>query len=111
MKVLRRMKLHLPNGDIVELDLKLPLEQKKQIVDGILKEWNDYFIEHFNSMQVRICLDKIGTYLSRDGSPTDNEVISRTKFRKMIRGHDREIHFDNLSFDVKKLLGINIEEE
>lgn len=72
------MKLMLPNGEKVELDNTLPLEDKRIIVDKILDEWNDYFTK-FRNNKTKVCLEVLSSYLCHEskevGDKDDKEKV------------------------------------
>lgn len=56
------MKIILPNGEKRELDVGISYEERRQVVDEILEEWNDYFTRYRNKKTL-VCLDVLTTYL------------------------------------------------
>lgn len=80
------MKLILPNKEVRFLDEKMPLEKRKEVVDEILLEWNDYFESSWGLRGTQICLDVLANYicLVKDGEDKNKEdkfIMSKTKLR------------------------------
>jgi 23S rRNA A2030 N6-methylase RlmJ len=105
------MKLKLPNGDSIKLDTSLPLEERKEVVDRILKEWNSYFESSWELINTKVCLDVLSNYLClvKDGNKKNKEdkyIMSVTKIKHMQRGNAKSSNFSCLPQDQRQLLGL-----
>lgn len=56
------MKLILPDGTKLELDKELSIEDRRNVVDEILLNWNWYFTKYRNN-KTSICLEILSNYL------------------------------------------------
>lgn len=105
------MKLRLPNGDIRYLDTSLSLEERKEVVNGILEEWNDYFQKSWELRKTQVCLDILGNYicLVKDGEDKNKEdkyIMSKTKIKHMEKGNKKNTIFSDLSKEKKLAFGL-----
>ncbi len=108
------MKLKLPNDEEINLDINLTYDKKIEVVNKILKDYENYFHKYWDTQKVRICLDIMGSYLCHKKNIHDKEIISRKRFGEMVYGNDKYIPFSCLTVEEQLLLGIidlNDEEE
>lgn len=111
------MKLILPHRK-ANLDSSLPVEEKKIVIENLLKEKIEFHSETMtledyltltwkkeNSMRI---MDMIGYYLTKEEKNLD--IISRDKEKEMNRGHyrgeKRYTSYSNLSTENKEKLGL-----
>lgn len=110
------MKLILPNKEVRFLDEKMPLEKRKEVVDEILLEWNDYFESSWGLRGTQICLDVLANYicLVKDGEDKNKEdkfIMSKTKIKDMEKGSEKTANFTDLPKESKLSFGISDSEE
>lgn len=103
------MNLRLPNGNDIKLDNNLNKDERLQLVNGLLEEWQIYFIEHWNQSNVRVCLDILSGYICSstiEKHKEDKYIMSRVKFKRMIKGNKKQVNFSNLDPQLKYLFGL-----
>lgn len=108
------MKLKLPNDKEIILDINLSIEEKKKIVNNILKEYEKYFYKTWDVQKTKITLDILGSYLCHKKGKRDDEILTRKRFGQMAYGGSKTIPFSCLTNEQQNLLGIiefNDEEE
>lgn len=103
------MKIQLPSGQKTTLDDDINLEEKKQVVEDLVTEFEDAIIRNWHSNSVKFFLDALTNYLvwhkEPEESTHDKEVMTRNKTNRMLRGR-KDIPFSNLSsIDKEKLFG------
>lgn len=59
------MNLILPDGNKFELDKSLSSENKKEVVESILSEWDWYFTKYKNR-KTQVCLEILSNYLCHE---------------------------------------------
>lgn len=67
------MKLILPNGEVIELNVELPYEERKAIVDEVISDWSSYFTVYRNK-KTQVCLEILSNYLCYEKSAEGDEV-------------------------------------
>lgn len=67
------MKLILPNGEVIELNVELPYEERKAIVDEVISDWSSYFTVYRNK-KTQVCLEILSNYLCYEKSTEGDEV-------------------------------------
>ena len=110
------MKLIMPNNQRLFLPDHIPLEEKIEIVNGILKEWEDYFRLAWHSPKTKFCLHSLGSYLCwgyhRDKNRAENSRIedkyvwSKKKEKRVEYGDGITFNFSDLSMEDKITLGV-----
>lgn len=105
------MKLKLPNGEEINLDVKLPLDERKRVVDSILEEWSWYFEHSWGLNKTKVCLEILSNYLcmvkeEEDKNKEDKYIMSATKIKHMERGSSKTSNFSNLPQEHKQLFGL-----
>ncbi|MCY9737421.1 hypothetical protein M5X17_27285 [Paenibacillus alvei] len=73
MKVVIDLRLILPNGNKIELDDNLSIEEKKKVVNDILLEWSDYFTT-YRTKKTKVCLEVLSSYLCKCNEELGEEV-------------------------------------
>jgi hypothetical protein len=114
------MKLKLPDGKEIYLDETLDKYERLELIDNLLNKTfkmddktftlESYFRETWFKEKTIVCMDIIGYYLSKDFSKksnNDKEVLSRNKFKKMVRGDKNVKIFSDLSHQDQVILGID----
>lgn len=107
------MKIQLPNGEKITLDVNLSLENKKKVVEELTTEYAEVSIRNFNSNTIRFFLDGLGNYLvwhkeEEDKHQQDKEVLSIKRVEQMEgRRKSPSIPFTDLSVTHKELLGLD----
>lgn len=105
------MKLVLPSGEKTYLDTSLTYDEKLMVVNTILDEWNDHFKNTWENNKTKTCLDILSTYLctaksEEDRHKEDKYVMSTTKVKKMQRGNNKVLHFNDLEPELQFQLGM-----
>lgn len=107
------MKIQLPNGEKLTLDNNISLEEKLLLVEDLIKEWDYFTIENFNSLSVIIFYDGLADYLIWHKEEDvkwkeDKEVLSVKKIKQMNgKLKSKSIPFSSLSTEYKEMLGIS----
>lgn len=100
------MRIRLPNGEKIELDNSLSLEEKKVIVNELISEWNHVVFDNWNDNSVKYFLDSLANYLvwhktkeEKDEKAEDKFILSRNKTDKLSnhRKDSKTINFSNLN--------------
>jgi hypothetical protein len=105
------VKLRLPNDEVIILDTKLDYNNRREVVENILKEWKDHFEETWSLNKTKVCLEILSNYLcnvkeEEDRNKEDKYVLSSTKIKKMIRGDSKTTNFSNLPKEHQQLIGL-----
>lgn len=104
------MKIQLPNGQQRNLDDNLTIDEKKEVVVGLVEEFDDIIHSNWDGNAVKFFLDSMTNYLvwhksEEESGKHDKEVMSRNKTNRMIRGR-KDIPFSDLSAkDREQLFG------
>lgn len=116
------MKIILPNGERLNLDNKLPLDQKKKKVVELSEEWHELCSENWEMDNVIYFLDGLANYLCWHKEPEkpkagekkpkkkqDKKVFSVYKIEQMNgRRKAISIPFSSLPTYKKELLGVEV---
>lgn len=102
------MKIQLPNGQRHELDDGISLDEKVEVVEKLVSEWERIIILNWNSNSVRFFLDSLANYLvwhkeDPNDITEDKEVMSRNKTNRLHRGRI-DTPFSSLNSNQKELL-------
>jgi len=105
------VKVQLPNGEKLTLDLNISIECKLQIVEDLTKEWDSVIQANFrHSKSVRYFLDGLANYLvwhkeEEDKQKQDKEVLSIKKVEQMEgKRKANSIPFSSLSTTKKRFI-------
>jgi len=111
-----RMKLLLPNNKKIYLPDNASLEERKEKVNEILNEWEDYFRKAWHSSKTKIALHVLASYLcwgyhkdknAEKGKRTEDKYVwSNQKEKKVKYGDGVTILFSDLSMKDKIRLGV-----
>lgn len=106
------MKIQLPNGQKLALDLEISIEAKLQLVEDLTNEWHTTISRNWDSKSVRFFLDGLANYLvwhkeEEDKQKQDKEVLSIRKVEQMEgKRKANSVPFSSLSTTKKDLLGL-----
>lgn len=106
------MKVVMPDGKAVYLPGGKSYEERKQIVDELLIQHDQYFSNHFDSPKARTCLDMLTTYMARAKEfrkGNKHKVLGSDKGRKLYGGERDEYNllFDDLPQKDKLSIGLD----
>jgi hypothetical protein len=102
------MNLYLPDGKKVFLKGNLLYEERKQLVQSIIDEWEWYFTEYWNNPKTIACLDMMARYLSRasDFKDIEKPTLSTRKHAALEQGDWNCRLFSDLPKHTKMKIGI-----
>ena len=106
------MKIQLPNGERLNLDENITLQEKLEKVEDLTKEWESTIQHNWESISVRYFLDGLANYLvwhkeKEAKGKQDKEVLSIFKVEKMEgKRKANSTPFSSLSKTKKDFLGI-----
>lgn len=109
------MKIQLPDGKGKYLDNNISLEDKLNIVEELIEEWNHAIRLNWESNSVRFFLNGLANYLvwhkeTEDKGKEDKLVLSMRKIEEMIgERKSRSIPFTYLSKSQKERIGLEDE--
>jgi hypothetical protein len=104
------MKMQLPNGNKINLDENISLEEKKQVVRELTEEWMPIILLNWESNGVKFFLDNLANYLvwhkeEEEKNTQDKEVLSVRRIEEMSgKRKSKSIPFTSLSKPQKETL-------
>jgi hypothetical protein len=108
------MKIQLPNGQQTTLDENISLEEKLDVVDELLNEWDKIIHSNWESNGIKFFIDSLSNYLvwhkedreKGKRGKEDKEILSKKKVEKLhkYKKTSREINFSDLPKTSKDLL-------
>lgn len=106
------MKIQLPNGEKVNLEEDMELQNKIEKVSELILEWSDLIEQNWESINIRFFLDGLANYLVwhkevEDKGKEDKDVLSIRKIEEMTgirRG--KGVPFTSLSKSQKEEMGL-----
>lgn len=107
------MKIQLPNGQRINLEENISLDNKRQVVEELLETWDYIIIENWHSKSIKFFLDGLGNYLvwhkeDEEKNKQDKEVLSIKRIEEMEgKRKARSIPFTSLSKTQKESLGLD----
>lgn len=106
------MKIRLPNATKINLNEDITLEEKRVVVEKLIKEWEHLFSENWNNNSIRFFLDGLANYLvwhkeECQKGKEDKEVLSIKKVEQLVgKRKSKSIPFTSLTDYQKESLGV-----
>lgn len=83
------MIIRLPNGEERKLDKELPIEEKIEICEKLIEEFDDDIVEYFNQHKISYFLNGLAGFICwhKDDERTDKEngILSNSREKQMDR--------------------------
>lgn len=105
------MKIQLPNGQKIDLDENVDLQEKIFLVNHLSNDWMPIIILNWNSNSVKYFIDTLANYLvwhkdKEEQGREDKEILSRGKLEKMnkFKKRSKTVNFSDLSQDYHEVL-------
>lgn len=102
------MKLLTLDHQTIDLDTSLPFGERLLIFNQIYDRYKDTIEKSWTQRRTEIFLDVLCNYLYPldTSNRTDKLLLSKRKYREMVRGTEKYVNFSNMSPEDKILLGI-----
>ncbi|MFS1513064.1 hypothetical protein VQL36_11595 [Chengkuizengella sp. SCS-71B] len=106
------MKIILPNNEKIKLDTTLNYEQRLKVVNELLDEWSEYFIETWKKSKTIVCLEILSNYLclvkdeGKGKYQEDKYILSSHKMKRLKRGDKKICNFSDLPIEHQQLIGL-----
>lgn len=105
------MMIELPNGNRVELDNEISIDEKLKKVEELILEFEDYISDSWETTKTKFFLNGLSNYLcwhKEEKYTHDKEVLSKRKVRQMETKiyKNNYINFSELGMNDKIILGL-----
>lgn len=108
------MIIELPDGNRVELNNDISIDEKLKKVEELILEFENYICDSWETTKIKFFLNGLSNYLcwyKEEKYSHDKEVLSKTKDLRMKKYDDKNILFSNLNKEDRQKIGLYTNEE